>query len=111
MSDEIVVSTLNDLPGHRLTAVNGEVLGLIVRARNAFPNIGASVRTLVGAEARGHTRLLLDPRGQAVDRLRKAALEKGGDDAVAMRFDRNEDRRHHERARGLRKRGHVERII
>ena len=47
MSD-ILISTMNDVPGYEVTAVHGEVFGLIVRARNAFANIGAGFRTLAG---------------------------------------------------------------
>ncbi|MGI8557123.1 MAG: YbjQ family protein [Solirubrobacteraceae bacterium] len=90
MGDQILVTTMNDIPGYHVTAVHGEVFGLIVRARNAFANIGAGLRTLVGGEARGYTKLLSDSREQAVDRLRQAAVEKGANAVIAMRFDCNE---------------------
>src|SRR5437764_11573 len=70
---EILISTMNDLPGYDVVEVHGEVFGLVVRARNAFSNIGASMRTLVGGEAKGYTSLLADSRNQAVARLRDAA--------------------------------------
>lgn len=90
VNDQILITTMNDIPGYRVTAVHGEVFGLIVRARNAFANIGAGFRTLVGGEARGYTKLLSDSREQAVERLRQAATEKGGNAVIAMRFDCNE---------------------
>lgn len=86
----ILVVTTNDLPGYRITAVHGEVFGITVRARNAFANIGASFRTMFGGEVKGYTRLLSDSRGEAVDRLRFAALRAGGNAVVAMRFDTGE---------------------
>jgi uncharacterized protein YbjQ (UPF0145 family) len=43
-----------------------------------------------GGEARGYTTLLLESREQAIERLRDAAREKGGNAVVAMRFDCNE---------------------
>jgi uncharacterized protein YbjQ (UPF0145 family) len=88
--DEIIVSTMNDLPGYEVVEVYGEVFGLIVRARNAFSNVGASFRTLVGGEAKGYTALLADSREQAVERLRNAAAEQGANAVLAMRFDCNE---------------------
>jgi uncharacterized protein YbjQ (UPF0145 family) len=84
---EILVSTMNDVPGYEVIAVHGEVYGLIVRARNAFSNIGASFRTLAGGEVRGYTTLLSDSRDQATERLREAALGKGANAVLAMRFD------------------------
>jgi uncharacterized protein YbjQ (UPF0145 family) len=88
--DEILISTMNDLPGYDVLEVHGEVFGLVVRARNAFSNIGASLRTVVGGEAKGYTTLLADSRSQAVERLRQAAAEHGANAILAMRFDCNE---------------------
>ncbi len=89
MSD-ILISTMNDVPGHEITAVHGEVFGLIVRARNVFSNVGAGLRTIVGGEAKGYTKLLTDSRLQAQERLEEAVREKGGNAVIAMRFDCNE---------------------
>jgi uncharacterized protein YbjQ (UPF0145 family) len=88
--DKILITTMNDVPGYAITAVHGEVFGLIVRARNVFSNIGASLRTLIGGEVGGYTQLLSDSRNHAIERLRLAAVEKGGNAVVAMRFDCNE---------------------
>ncbi len=88
--DNILITTMNDVPGYEITAVHGEVFGLIVRARNVFSNFGASLRTLIGGEVGGYTQLLSDSRSHALERLRKAALDKGGNAVLAMRFDCNE---------------------
>lgn len=91
MSDaDIIITTTNDLPGYEIVEVYGEVFGLIVRARNAFSNIGASFRTIAGGEVKGYTKLLAESRNHAVDRLRDAASERGANAVVAMRFDCNE---------------------
>ncbi len=90
MSDDILISTMNDVPGYEVVAVHGEVYGLIVRARNVFSNIGAGLRTIVGGEARGYTKLLSDSRDQATERLREAAAARGANAVLAMRFDCNE---------------------
>ena len=34
MSDDIIVTTMNDLPGYEVTEVFGEVFGLTVRSRH-----------------------------------------------------------------------------
>ena len=88
--NDILVSTMNDLPGHDVVAVYGEVCGLVVRARNVFSNVGAQFRTIFGGEARGYTQLLSDSREQAVERMCQAALAKGANAILAMRFDCNE---------------------
>lgn len=89
-NDAVLVTTTNDVPGHKIVAVYGEVFGLICRARNAFANVGAGLRTLFGGEVGAYTQLLSDSRNQAIERLRLAALEKGANAVVAMRFDCNE---------------------
>jgi uncharacterized protein YbjQ (UPF0145 family) len=89
MSD-IIISTMNDLPGYEVVEVHGEVYGLIVRARNAFSNIGAGFRTIVGGEAKGYTKLLSDSRDQAIERMSEAAQARGANAVIAMRFDCNE---------------------
>jgi uncharacterized protein YbjQ (UPF0145 family) len=88
--DDLLISTMNDLPGYDVVAVHGEVCGLVVRARNVFSNVGASFRTIFGGEARGYTQLLSDSREQAIERLRTAARSKGANAVLAMRFDCNE---------------------
>ena len=88
--DNVIIVTTNDIPGYEVVQVLGEVFGLIVRARNVFSNFGASLRTLFGGEVGGYTTLLTDSRNQAIERLRNAARERGGNAVFAMRFDCNE---------------------
>ena len=63
---EVMVTTMNDLPGHKVTEVFGEVFGLTVRSRNIGADIGASLKGLVGGEVKGYTKMLADSRLQAV---------------------------------------------
>ena len=85
--DDFLISTMNDVPGYEVVEVYGEVFGLIVRSRNIFSNIGASLRTIFGGEVRGYTTLLSDSREHALSRLRDAAVAKGANGVLAMRFD------------------------
>jgi uncharacterized protein YbjQ (UPF0145 family) len=90
VSGDILLSTMNDVPGYRVTAVHGEVFGLVTRARNVFSNVGAGLRTVVGGEAKGYTKLLTDSREQAIERMKEATRERGCNAVLAMRFDANE---------------------
>lgn len=85
--NEVMVVTTNELPGYEVTEVYGEVFGLIVRSRNVFSNLGASLRTVVGGEVKGYTKLLSDSREHALQRLREAAAEKGANAVLMFRFD------------------------
>ena len=87
---ELIVTTMNDLPGHRVTEVYGEVFGLTVRSRHLGSDIGASLKGLVGGEIKGYTKMLAQSRVQAIERLRDAAREVGSNAIIAMRFDCNE---------------------
>ncbi len=83
----IVTTTTNDIPGYKVVEVYGKVFGLVVRSRNMFSNIGASLRTIFGGEVKGYTTLLSESREQAVERLRQAASEKGANAVIGMNFD------------------------
>jgi len=83
-TDEILVVTTNDVPGYEVVEVYGEVFGLIVRSRNIFSNIGSSFRTILGGESGGLTKLLVDSRGKAMDRLREEAASKGANAILAF---------------------------
>jgi len=87
---DMIVTTMNDLPGYQVTDVFGEVFGLTVRSRNIGSDIGATLKGLVGGEVKGYTKMLADSRLQAVERLRDAAGATGANAVIAMRFDCNE---------------------
>ena len=48
----MLISTMNDAPGGRGTAVLGEVFGLTVRSRNVGSQFGAAFTSLPGATSR-----------------------------------------------------------
>ncbi|SRR4051794_25444208 len=89
MSD-MIVTTMNDLPGYKVTQVYGEVFGLTVRSRHVGSDIGASLKGLVGGEIKGYTKMLRESREESIARLRAAAEQAGGNAVIAMRFDCNE---------------------
>jgi uncharacterized protein YbjQ (UPF0145 family) len=86
-SQPVLIVTTNEIPGYRITYVHGDVFGLVARARNAFSNVGAQLRTVAGGEVSGYTRLLTDSRNQARQRMWREARARGANAIVAMRFD------------------------
>ena len=86
----MLITTGNDLPGHDIDRVLGEVFGLTVRSRNLGSQIGASLKSLVGGELAGMTTMLAQGREQAIERLVEEATRRGGNAIVAMRFDTSE---------------------
>ena len=81
---------MNDLPGFQVTDVIGEVFGLTVRSRNVGAQIGASLKSLVGGELKGMTKMLAEGRMHAQERLEEEAGAKGADAVIAFRFDTSE---------------------
>jgi uncharacterized protein YbjQ (UPF0145 family) len=86
----MLIVTMNDMPGYRITKVIGEVNGLTVRTRNVGAQIGATFKALGGGELRGLTKQMEEARGEALDRLAEAATALGANAVVAMRYDSNE---------------------
>lgn len=82
--------TMNEIPGWEIQRVCGEVFGVTVRSRNAFSQMGAGFKSLVGGELQGMTRNVLQSRNEAMTRLFAEAQARGGNALVAMRFDTTE---------------------
>jgi len=87
MNESIIVVTTNDIPGYEVTKVYGEVFGVLVRSRNLLSNIGAGLQSLIGGEIDAYTKLISDSRIEAIERMKKAASEKGANAILMMRFD------------------------
>ena len=86
----MLISTMNDVPGYRVTNVLGECFGLTVRSRNAFSQFGAGLKSLVGGELVGMTKNLQTSRQEVVDRMVQEAISRGANAVLAMRFDTSE---------------------
>jgi uncharacterized protein YbjQ (UPF0145 family) len=82
--------TMNDIPGWEIQRVCGEVFGITVRSRNAFSQMGAGFKSLVGGELQGMTRNVLQSRNEAMNRMFAEAQARGGNALIAMRFDTTE---------------------
>ncbi|MEZ5096682.1 MAG: YbjQ family protein [Nocardioides sp.] len=86
----MLVVTTNDLPGWEIQQVCGEVFGLTVRSRNAFSQMAAGFKSLVGGELKGMTANLVTSRNEVMGRMIEEARLRGGNAVVAMRFDTSE---------------------
>jgi uncharacterized protein YbjQ (UPF0145 family) len=86
----MLITTMNDVPGQTITEVLGEVFGLTVRSRNLGSQIGAGLKSIIGGELGGMTKMLAQGREEAIARLVEEAEAKGGNAVIAMRFDTSE---------------------
>jgi uncharacterized protein YbjQ (UPF0145 family) len=83
----MLISTMNDIPGYRVTKVLGECFGLTVRSRNVFSQSGAGLKSLLGGELKGMTKNLQNSREDVIQRMAEEAEARGANAVLAMRFD------------------------
>ena len=83
----VFIVTTNDVPGYRIEAVLGEVIGVTVRSRNIGQNMMASFRSIGGGELPELTQNLYQSRQEATSRMIAEATSKGGTAIVGVRFD------------------------
>lgn len=83
---DLLLSTTDEVPGHRVVQVFGLVRGNTVRVRNIGVDILAAFRNLVGGEIADYTRMLAQSREQSLDRMRAEALARGANGIVGVRF-------------------------
>lgn len=85
-----MVSTAFELPNHRIVQNLGVVRGIVVRSRNIFATIGASLQTIVGGNITVWTKLCEDTRADAFDIMIQHATEIGANAVVGARYDTTE---------------------
>jgi uncharacterized protein YbjQ (UPF0145 family) len=86
----MLIATTENLPGHSVKEVKGQVFGVVVRSRGLAGNILAGLRSIVGGEIKEYTQLLEEARRHAIDRMVVNAQRMGGNAIVMMRFDSSE---------------------
>ena len=86
----MVVVTTEEVAGHRIVEMKGQVFGLVVRSRGLGGNIMAGLRSLGGGEITEYTELLEDARRHAVDRMIQNATAMGANAVIRMQFDSSE---------------------
>ena len=86
----MIVTTTNDLPGYRITAVIGLVRGITVRSRSVIGNLGGAIQSIFGGNLSIYTNLAEQARGEAHGLLVDHARHAGADAVIAMRYDANE---------------------
>ena len=86
MSEEILVTTLEYVPGYRVKRVLGLVSGSVVRARNVGRDILAALRNIAGGEIVEYTELLAQSRDIAIQRMKERARALGANAIIGVRL-------------------------
>ncbi len=87
MSAGVLVTTTPTVPGYRITKVLGVVYGMSVRTRGALGRFIASLETIVGGRGYAYLEELEKARNEALEDLRRNALQKGANAVVAVDFE------------------------
>jgi len=82
----MIVTTQEKVENRTISQTLGVVSGQSIRARHVGKDILAGLRNLVGGEITEYSKLMAESRQQAMDRMVKAAQEKGADAIVGVRF-------------------------
>jgi uncharacterized protein YbjQ (UPF0145 family) len=86
----MIIVTMNDLPGYRVTKVIGLSRGITVRSRSIVGNIGGAIQSIFGGNITVYTNLAEQARAEALSLLTADAQKLGANAIIAMRYDANE---------------------
>ena len=85
-----MVTTAFELPNYRVVQNLGIVRGIVVRSRNVFATIGATLQTIVGGNITVWTTLCEQTRVDAFEIMIQHATEIGANAVIGARYDTTE---------------------
>ena len=88
--DNSLITTAFTLDGYKIVKNMGIIRGIVVRSRNVFATIGASLHTLVGGNITLFTQLCEKTRQESFELLKQHAEEMGANAIIGMRYDAND---------------------
>jgi uncharacterized protein YbjQ (UPF0145 family) len=88
--DPSMVTTALELPGYRVVRNLGVVRGIVVRSRNVFATLGASLQTILGGNITLLTQLCEKTRQDAWIMMMEHAAQHGANAIIMARYDANE---------------------
>ena len=83
---ELLVSTMETVPGHVIRKHLGLVQGSSVRAKHFGRDLMASLKNMVGGELKGYTELLQETRDEALVRMQAEAEAVGANAVLNVRL-------------------------
>ena len=82
----MIISTLEQIVGYKITESLGVVAGNTIRARHLGKDIVAGLRTVVGGEIKEYTGMLAESREQSLQRMIEKGKELNADGIIGVRF-------------------------
>ena len=85
-AQNLKLSNLESLPGHRIIRELGVVSGSTVRAKNIGRDLFAGLKNIVGGELTAYTELMNESRQEALERMIEDAQRLGANAVLGVRF-------------------------
>ncbi|MFH1767516.1 MAG: YbjQ family protein [Patescibacteria group bacterium] len=82
----MIITTTNSIHGREVEKTFGLVEGSAIRARHLGSDIASGLKSLIGGELMGYTKLMEETRSQAIERMETAAKNMGADAIVGVRI-------------------------
>jgi len=86
----MLVSTTNDIAGHRIVRHLALVRGITVRSRSVIGNFAGGIQSLFGGKLSVYVQLAETARQEALDHMIEHATAAGANAVIGMRYDANE---------------------
>jgi uncharacterized protein YbjQ (UPF0145 family) len=90
MSQKIIVTTGNDVPGYRITEFLGVVRGVIVRSPGITQGFLGGLKQFIGGNIEAYAQVCDQARQDAFQRMVEHAADLDADAVIAMRYDATE---------------------
>jgi len=86
IENNMIITSIETVPGKEIAESLGVVRGSTVRARNIGRDIFAGLKNIVGGEVSEYTKLMAQSREEALYRMKEDARKLGADAVVNVRF-------------------------
>jgi len=86
----LIVTTSNEVSGHRITEYKGVVRGLVVRATSVVAGVTGGLKSIFGGNISEYEKVCERARDEAFRRMVAHAEQLGADAVVGMRYDATE---------------------
>lgn len=83
---KMILTTLEFVPGRKITKHLGLVQGSTVRAKHVGRDMMAGLKNIFGGELTGYTELMLESRDEAINRMQEQAEAIGANAILNIRF-------------------------
>lgn len=81
----MLLTTCDNIPGKEYTVI-GFVMGSFVNSKNIGKDIGAGLKSIVGGELKGYTKMVEESRLEALNKMVNEAQKLGADAIVTVRL-------------------------